>query len=191
MKEIILVDANDNIIGYDSKMAAHKNAALHRAFSVFIYSTEQEKMLLQKRATNKYHSGGLWSNACCSHPRKGEIMLDALNSRIMDELGVPVAAEGICTVGQYAPNMYVSSGKFTYMTKYDTIYEHEIDHVFVLMVDKRFPTDVPVSQDEVSDYKWVSIKELRRWYNEFPNQFTSWFLPAFELAIKTIELLRG
>ena len=89
---LVLVDENDREIGWREKMEVHVAGKLHRAFSVFIFDRNQKKMLLQKRAEGKYHSGGLWSNACCSHPRKGEGMEAALSRRLEEELGFKAPA---------------------------------------------------------------------------------------------------
>src|SRR3954451_2191269 len=85
--DVILVDEYDNEIGTMPKMEAHLKGKLHRAFSVFIFNAEGD-LLLQQRAAHKYHSGGLWTNTCCSHPRPGEDTMDAAQRRLAQEMGL-------------------------------------------------------------------------------------------------------
>ena len=86
MEYVVLVDKDDNELGTMEKMAAHEKGLLHRAFSVFVFNSEG-KVMLQKRAVSKYHSGGLWTNTCCSHPREGELVIDAAHRRLQEEMG--------------------------------------------------------------------------------------------------------
>src|SRR5437763_15816865 len=86
---IVLVDAQDREIGIAEKLSAHEKNLLHRAFSVFIFrQTPAFELLLQQRAMNKYHSPGLWTNTCCSHPRSGEEITAAGGRRLQEELGI-------------------------------------------------------------------------------------------------------
>ena len=85
MEKVILVDEQDNILGEMEKMEAHEKGLLHRAFSVFVFNNSNQ-LLLQRRALNKYHSGGLLTNTCCSHPRKGEKLIDAGMRRLQEEM---------------------------------------------------------------------------------------------------------
>src|SRR4249919_2599143 len=114
-QEVILVNEQNEAIGTMEKMEAHRKALLHRAFSVFIFNSKGE-MLLQQRALNKYHSGGLWTNACCSHPRPGELIEDAATRRLKEELGFETPLKKIF--------------QFTYQASFDNgLTEHEFDHV--------------------------------------------------------------
>ena len=133
---IILVDEQDKEIGFGEKLDVHVKEQLHRAFSVFIFDPKSQKMLIQKRAEGKYHSGGKWSNACCSHPRKGEIMEEALARRLQEELGFWMPERlNVFTYPEFPDEMNINNivevGHFTYYAKFDGLSEHEIDHVFV------------------------------------------------------------
>src|SRR5262245_54825248 len=83
---VILVDANDGEVGKEERMRAHREGLRHRAFSIFVFD-RAGRLLLQRRAAGKYHSGGLWSNTCCSHPLPGESVLDAAHRRLREEMG--------------------------------------------------------------------------------------------------------
>ena len=115
MEIVILVDKTDNPIGEMEKQEAHIKGVLHRAFSIFIFNSKGE-VLLQQRAFHKYHSGGLWTNTCCSHPRNGETTIQAANRRLKEEMGMSCALTEEFT--------------FIYKAKLDNdLYEHELDHV--------------------------------------------------------------
>ncbi|NDD55500.1 isopentenyl-diphosphate Delta-isomerase, partial [bacterium] len=115
---VVLVDQNDQQIGVEEKLSAHRQGLLHRAFSIFLFNPEG-RMLIHQRALHKYHSGGLWTNACCSHPRPGEEVADAAKRRLQEELGISCALEK----------------QFSFIYKVhlveDGLYEHEFDHVFI------------------------------------------------------------
>ena len=114
--QLILTDLFDNEIGHMSKEEAHRSGRLHRAFSVFIIN--DGKMLIQKRNKNKYHSGGLWANACCSHPRYGEALTDSVRRRLKEELGISCEFRELFD--------------FVYFTEYgEELFEYEYDHVFL------------------------------------------------------------
>ena len=158
----ILVDANDMEIGTEEKVAAHKKGLLHRAFSVFIFNKNGEA-LLQQRATDKYHSGGLWSNACCSHPKPGETIHDASHRRLREEMGI------VCRLKK--------AFHFIYKSALDQgLTEHELDHVFI----GEFSGEVQPNPQEVRDYKWIKIEELIHDLKEYPERYTIWF----KLALK-------
>lgn len=166
--ELILVDIYDNEIGTCGKMIAHNQKKLHRAFSVFIY--DGSKMLIQKRAKTKYHSAGLWANACCSHPRKGEPIEETVPRRMMEELSFYCDTEELFS--------------FVYFTKYsNTMYEYEYDHVFL---GKYHGLVVP-NEEEVEQYAWIEIEELKDLLLFSPERFASWFLIAAPKVIKEIE----
>ena len=117
MEKIILVDEHDNAIGTMEKMEAHRRGVLHRAFSIILFNSNGE-ILLQKRSKSKYHSGGLWTNTCCSHPLPNESIQDATRRRLKQEMGIDLQPE--------------FAFKFIYKTPLDqNLIEHEYDHVFI------------------------------------------------------------
>ena len=157
MEEVVLVDEFDNTIGTMEKMEAHRSGKLHRAFSVILFNSEGE-MLLQKRSKKKYHSGGLWTNACCSHPAPGESMEAAARRRLMEEMGIDVQPK--------------FSYKFIYRTNLDqNLIEHELDHVFVGLYNGT-PT---INKEEVEDWKFVSVSWLKNDVLKNPQEYTYWF----------------
>lgn len=158
MKEsVILVDQNDKEIGTMEKLEAHKKGLLHRAFSVCIFNSRGET-LLQKRAAHKYHSGGLWTNTCCSHPRPGEETLGAAERRLKEEMGLSCPLKEV--------------GKLTYKTSFPNgLTEHEYDYIFVGLCDD----DPTLNRDEADDFKWISQKDLRDDIERNPDSYTYWF----------------
>jgi isopentenyl-diphosphate delta-isomerase len=164
-EEVILVNESDQPLGTMEKMEAHRQGLLHRAFSVFIFDSNG-KMLLQQRAPGKYHSAGLWTNACCSHPRPGEDILIAACRRLREELGFTTEL--------------IKLFEFTYRSEYDNgLTEFEFDHVFVGSHDQGiFPDSA-----EVNDYRYSTIDEIRAGLKSEPEKFTSWFHLAFPLVI--------
>lgn len=163
---VILVDAMDQEIGAQEKLAAHRSGALHRAVSVLVQRANGD-VLLQRRASTKYHSRDLWTNTCCSHPRPGEPTPAAALRRLQEEMGLT------CTLRP--------AGRFTYRSSFDDgLIEHEIDHVFIGMTDGADPSPDP---SEVGDWRWAS-PSLVRWQCAIrPQWFTVWFPPVFDLAI--------
>lgn len=174
MFELILVDEKDNVIGYDEKMNAHLKGKLHRAFSVFIWDQTEKKLLLQKRAAEKYHSGGKWSNSCCSHPYRDETLEDAVQRCILDEFGIHVDPV----------NRMQCLGKFIYKSDYNGIYEHEIDNVIVLLADKAEFPETSFRKSEIAELKWVSLDELNELYTAASDEFSSWFAQAYQLFLR-------
>ena len=162
MEQVILVDELDNEIGTKEKMQAHKEALLHRAFSVFIFNKKRE-LLLQRRALKKYHSPGLWTNTCCSHPRPNEILINAAKRRLVEEMGFN------CDLF-YQFNFIYKASLDQGMT------EHELDHVYF----GTYEGEIIINPEEVSDYKFVSITELEININKQPQLFTEWFKIVFE-----------
>jgi isopentenyl-diphosphate delta-isomerase len=155
--EVILVDADDHVVGTMEKMKAHKEGILHRAFSILIFNKEGE-MLLQKRAKSKYHSGGLWTNACCSHPAPDEDIAVAAQRRLMEEMGINASI-------QFAY-------KFTYKAVLDNhLIEHEVDHVYTASFEGR-PV---VNANEVEDWKFMEVSKLLNDVQLNPESYTSWF----------------
>jgi len=170
--ELILVNLNDEELGHQEKMDTHRSASLHRAFSVFLYKIVDEKvyMLLQKRAEGKYHSGGLWTNACCSHPRYTETLEEAVPRRMMEELGVKTEVREMFS--------------FIYFHRFsETCAEYEYDHVFV----GRWNTEVMPDPQEISEIAWVELTDLERKMMKVPDQYTPWFMVA---APKVLAFLR-
>jgi len=159
---VILVDNNDIQIGIMEKMEAHKKALLHRAISVFIINTKGE-WLLQRRALNKYHSNGLWTNTCCSHPFPGESNLEASNRRLMEEMGMKCKLKELFS--------------FTYKEELDNdLTEYEFDHVFY-----GFSDELPkVNSDEVMEYKYMNYFNLYKDINANPDNYTVWFKKIYE-----------
>ena len=161
MKEVILVNESDEAIGKMEKMEAHQKALLHRAFSVFIFNRRGE-MLLQQRSEKKYHSGGLWTNACCSHPAPGEDIDSAASKRLQEELGFDT--------------LLTKAFSFTYRADFENgLTENEIDHVFTGVYDG----DITPDSDEVKDYTFMAVDEIEASISFQPWRFTSWFLIAF------------
>ncbi len=163
--ELILVDINDNTIGSGEKLQVHKDGKLHRAFSVFIVS--DGKMLIQKRNINKYHSGGLWANACCSHPRVGETLDMAVPRRLKEELGIETPVKELFD--------------FIYRTVFeDKLVEYEYDHVFLA----EYAGDFKPSPEEIEELKWISYKELAKDLVNNPQNYSSWFTIAAPRVLK-------
>lgn len=167
-EEVILVNEYDAPLGTMEKMEAHRKALLHRAFSVFIVNGKGE-MLLQQRSLQKYHSAGLWTNACCSHPRPGEDTRDAAIRRLWEELGFTTSLEKIFD--------------FTYRSEFDNgLTEFEFDHVFIGAYDQA----VSPNKEEVSNYSFMSLEEIRAGLASDPQKYTAWFHLAFPLVEKWI-----
>ena len=157
MEELILVDEYDNAIGTMEKMEAHQKGLLHRAFSVVLFNSSGE-LLLQKRSKRKYHSGGLWTNTCCSHPLPEESIDDAARKRLMHEMGINLQPE--------------FAFKFIYKTPLDkNLTEYEFDHVFIGTFDG---TPV-INKEEVEEWKFMNINSLRADMRKHPEAYTVWF----------------
>jgi isopentenyl-diphosphate delta-isomerase len=157
MEQVVLVDTHDNTIGTMEKMEAHHRGALHRAFSVLIFNSEG-KVLLQKRASTKYHSAGLWTNTCCSHPQPGEKIEDATRRRLMEEMGIDVQTE--------------FAYKFIYKTQLEhELIEYEYDYVFI----GTYNGEPLVNPIEVSDWKYEDLNWVRQDISDHPEQYTYWF----------------
>jgi isopentenyl-diphosphate delta-isomerase len=162
MHEVILVNEQDVAIGKLEKMEAHRRGILHRAFSIFIFDREG-RMLLQQRAMGKYHSEGLWTNACCSHPRPGEDTEAAARKRLKEELGFETVIKPLFT--------------FTYKASFENgLIEHEFDHVFVGIYDGA----ISPNSAEVMAHRYESLEEIAGELHRQPEKFTEWFRIAFE-----------
>jgi isopentenyl-diphosphate delta-isomerase len=154
---VVLVDVHNNPVGIMEKHEAHRKALLHRALSVFVFNSKGE-LLLQQRAAHKYHSAGLWTNTCCSHPRVDENTLHAAHRRLQEEMGFD------CELTERF--------NFIYRTPFDNgLCEHELDFVYT----GTFDGEPVVNEDEVAAYRWISMEELIREVSENPELFTSWF----------------
>jgi isopentenyl-diphosphate delta-isomerase len=160
---VVLVDEDDQVQGTADKLRAHTEGWLHRALSVFIFD-EQGRLLLQRRAPQKYHSGGLWSNTCCSHPHPGEPPREAARRRLQEEMGFSCAV---------TPSFH-----FTYRASVgDRLVEHEYDHVFVGTVDE---VSVQPDAEEVADWAWMTPSALRADVAATPDRYTVWFRRLLE-----------
>lgn len=154
---IILVDENDREIALEEKMETHRKGKLHRAFSIFVFNSRGE-LLLQKRASQKYHCGGMWTNTCCSHPRQGEDILSASHRRLQEEMGFDCFLEEI--------------GSFVYRAEFSNgLIEHEFDHILKGVYDQ----DPIPHPEEAEDWKWIDLPTLQKDIQKDPQKYTYWF----------------
>jgi isopentenyl-diphosphate delta-isomerase len=161
LEQVVLVNEKDEPVGAMEKMEAHKQALLHRAFSVFVFNKNGD-VLMQQRAFSKYHSGGLWTNTCCSHPRPGEHVADAASRRLQEEMGFTTSLTKVFD--------------FTYKANFDNgLTEYEFDHVFTGLYDG--PVDF--NTEEVAAYSFMPAQELEQQIQETPERFTAWFHIAY------------
>ena len=161
LEEVVLVNEKDEALGTMEKMAAHEKALLHRAFSVFVFNTSGD-LLMQQRAFSKYHSGGLWTNTCCSHPRPGEQVADAAIRRLQEEMG-------------FKTNL-TKAFDFTYKAAFDNgLTEHEFDHVFTGI----YEGPIHFNPNEVAAYAFMTEIELEEQIKKTPERFTAWFHIAY------------
>jgi isopentenyl-diphosphate delta-isomerase len=168
MEMLILVDEKDNEIGYEEKEPCHRwPAKLHRAFSIFVFDSSG-RMFIHKRASNKKTWPNFWTNACCSHPRKGEKLEDAVKRRLKEELGFTCPLKEIFS--------------FVYSAKFDNaVGENEFDHVFVGTYDGQISPD----KTEIAEWKFVTVSELKKDIEQNPQKYTPWFKTAYERVIKS------
>ena len=154
--DVVLVDETDQQVGVKEKIQAHKDGNLHRAYSVFIFNSKNE-LLLQKRSNKKYHSAGKWTNTCCSHPFPGQDLKTAATERLKNEMGIYCELE--------------EKFSFKYKAKLENgLIEHEYDHVFFGYCNQN-PSPNP---DEVSEWKWISIENLKQDLTDNPEKYTPW-----------------
>ena len=166
MERVILVDENDTPLGTMEKMEAHEKGVLHRAFSVFIFNSNGD-MLLQQRALSKYHSGGLWTNTCCSHPRENETTVDAAHRRLQEEMGFD------CEINKVFD--------FIYKKQLDKgLTEHELDHVFI----GEYEGEVKFNPEEVNAYTYKPVQEVLSDVLQFPKKYTEWFKICLDEVVK-------
>lgn len=163
---VILVDRRDREIGVEEKLKAHQEGKLHRAFSVFLFNARNE-LLLQQRAADKYHSAGLWSNTCCSHPRPGESTIAAAQRRLHEEMGITCAVE--------------KAFDFIYRVSFaNGLIEHELDHVFI----GRYDGAVRPAPEEAMAYRWAPIDAVKKELRDAAETYTVWFRLALERAVR-------
>ncbi len=166
--DLILVDILGREIGTCDKLTAHTKKLLHKAFSVFL--VDGNKILIQKRALGKYHSGGLWANSCCSHPRSGEYLRDSAIARVKEELGVTADIRPLYS--------------FVYYHEFDNgITEYENDTVFI----GSYTGDFVLDPEEVSEIKWVDIDKLAQDLKDNPEKYAPWFLICCPEVIKHLK----
>lgn len=170
IEQVVLVDELDNPIGTMEKMEAHEKALLHRAFSVFIFNNDGE-MLIQQRALSKYHSGGLWTNSCCSHPRPNEKTLAAANRRLKEEMGFETDL--------------IKAFDFIYKAPFlNGLTEYEFDHVFIGYYDGIVKAD----PEEVANFKYVSFQKMEQLLINDPSAYTEWFKIALPKVKYWLEI---
>lgn len=170
-EHIILVDPDDNQIGTIEKILAHEYGMLHRAFSVFVFRKQSDKLecLLQQRSIKKYHAGGLWTNTCCSHPHTGESILESAAKRLQFEMGFQVPLKEV--------------GTFHYIAQFDNgLTENELDHVLIGYYDNN---RIAANPDEVDDFKWVDVASLQNLLINNAAAYTPWFQQALEIALES------
>lgn len=166
---LILVDENDKEIGALEKTPVHKQGLLHRAFSLFVFNSNNE-LLLQQRADGKYHSPGLWTNTCCSHPRQGELMEDAIHRRLSEEMGMNC---GLTFQFSFIYRHEFSNG----------LTEHELDHVYFGYSDQQ-PSPNP---DEVKDWKFMHMDDLQKELALRPELYSPWLNICFPKVLKNFQ----
>ncbi|ALQ08753.1 isopentenyl-diphosphate Delta-isomerase [Pseudoalteromonas fuliginea] len=161
-ENVVLVDEQGNETGLMPKLEAHQKGVLHRAFSIFIFNANNQLMIHQ-RSANKYHSAGLWTNTCCSHPRKGESVVDAGQRRLMEEMGFTTQLTELI--------------HFTYICKMENgLFEHEFDHVLVGYYDG----SPKVNLEEVSDWRWENLDDIQSQLATNPEHYTRWLPIALQ-----------
>jgi isopentenyl-diphosphate Delta-isomerase len=157
MEQVILVNEHDQELGTLEKLEAHQKGVLHRAFSALVFNSKGE-LLIQQRAHSKYHSAGLWTNTCCSHPKPGESIEEAARRRLQEEMGIEVQPQSVYS--------------FIYKANLDGgLIEHEFDHVLL----GHFDGEPKINKHEVADWKFASLQELRIQVQDNPAAFTHWF----------------
>ncbi|WP_438965627.1 isopentenyl-diphosphate Delta-isomerase [Flavobacterium sp.] len=168
-EKVILVDINDEPLGLMDKMAAHEQALLHRAFSVFVLN-DQNEVMLQQRASHKYHSPLLWTNTCCSHQRAGESNIQAGKRRLEEEMGFKTELKELF--------------HFIYKAPFDNgLTEHELDHVMI-----GYSNEAPkINKEEVESWKWMKIEDIKNDMQIHPEIYTVWFKIIFDKFYHYLE----
>lgn len=168
MEKVVLVDMKDREVGLEEKMKAHEQGLLHRAFSVFLY--QKDAILLQKRAYHKYHCGGLWTNTCCSHPRKGESVKEAAIRRLQEEM--KIQTDKLQEIDSFVYHYPFENG----------LTEFEYDHILV----GEYFGDYEAVPEEVDEIKWAKISDLLQDIQDNPALYTPWFITAVDKVVKWI-----
>jgi len=168
-EEIILVDEKDNEVGVGKKLKVHREGKLHRAFSIFIFKSKGD-LLLQKRASGKYHSSGLWTNTCCSHPRPNELLAKAAHRRLREEMGIDCELKEIFS--------------FVYKANLGDLTEYEFDHVFI----GKFDGNPILNEEESEDWKRMKPEELKVDVKENPEKYTYWFKLILDRVLSYIGM---
>ena len=186
---LILVDDNDSVIGYGEKIDIHQRRALHRAFSIYVYNQYDRTILLQKRALCKYHSGGLWSNTCCSHQYRYESVFESLRRCMNDEIGISPSFLDSPDLSDFNAMSILTCkdgtlsfvGKYKYDVSFGNLGEAEIDWVFLFTPNHDVIDKIEAVPSEVEELRWISMSELDIWFNQSPNQFTFWFKGTYSM----------
>ncbi len=174
LSRVILVDENDHAIGTADKMSAHIDGLRHRAFSVFIVNRTIHgwEILLQQRAWNKYHSQGLWTNTCCSHPSPGVDIISAAERRLQEEFGFTLPLQSV--------------GVFHYIARLkEKLIENEVDHV---LIGYGKPAVIQPNVEEIVDYHWCNLQELKIALQKNPEQYTAWLQQALDLVEPALQV---
>ena len=173
---VILVDERDNELGIEEKIEAHRRGLRHRAFSILLFREFANGMeiCMQRRAFNKYHSGGLWTNTCCSHPRHNENLETAAHRRLWEEMGMTARLWHV--------------GQFHYISRFENgLIENEIDHVFVGSSSINTPS---FNKEEIVETAWWSLQKVENKLKKETTLFTPWFAQVFELATMNMEFVK-
>jgi len=171
VEEVILVDKNDQVLGKAEKIATHVKGDLHRAFSIFIFD-RTGRLLIQKRARTKYHSGGLWSNTCCSHPRPEEDTHIAAHRRLKEEMGFDCDLKKVF--------------ELVYKAELDNnLIEHEYDHIFI----GQFADEPVVDSREVEEFRWIGMDSLIDEVAAKYNNYTYWLRIALGESCQFLKFL--
>jgi len=167
-EQVVLVNENDEPLGLMEKLEAHQKGVLHRAFSIFLFNSNNE-LLLQQRAASKYHCPLLWTNTCCSHPRKNESNHAAAQRRLKEEMGLSTKLS--------------HAFHFIYKAEFSNgLIEHELDHVFIGTSD----TPPTINPEEVNNFNYVSLDWLQQDMLSNPNEYTPWFKIALPRVMEQL-----
>lgn len=166
---IALVNPNDEVIGFSDKNSVHIAGELHRAFSIFVFNSKGE-LMLHKRALDKYHSPGLWTNTCCSHLPKGMKMEEASHTRLFEEMGFDTEMQ------------YVT--KFHYRVEFGNgLIENEIDYIYIGLYNEN-PNPNPT---EVAEYKWMALHDVSKDIDLNPDNYTYWVKHIFKNHLSELQ----
>jgi isopentenyl-diphosphate delta-isomerase len=166
---VLLVDSSDRVKGTMDKLQAHQEGKLHRAYSVFLFNSKGE-LLMQRRAMGKYHSPGLWTNTCCSHPRPGELTPDSAARRLKEELGIIAPVKPLFN--------------FVYMCPIGgNLFEYEYDHVFY----GYYEGNIKMNPEEVMETRWAKPEEILSEIETQPHLFTLWFQLIFKDVMRRMK----